>query len=350
MGKRRNMKANEKVQKGKTSAAASSVYSGVPRASDLQGAAVTSRTTLFAGGDHAQSEPEFHIYSMKYCTDGEVYGQQFEGPMLALHCLYFLYPSILFGILVSMKNYLQELKSDDASEPGTLAEFEGHYSCKIVITSPVDKDGVGTYVKYRVVFYVDAKKEKDLYLFLDGWAKWRLTNPVSQNDPELPETIKMVIHVPQDSQLAFNETDEMENEYNIVKEDFSSRVHVFQGHPPSFPPRPVIANVEAETRTMLNIVFSGNTKPFADLFDLADIGKKKGAPLAGEQFPEWYRVMRGRDLSIKGTTEGIIDLFQGTVLKNTPTFIRIVKLPENDEYVKPVIDGLKALPCVYMMT
>ena len=121
------MKANEKVQKGKASAAASSVYSGVPRASDLQGAAVTSRTTLFAGGDHAQSEPEFHIYSMKYCTDGEVYGQQFEGPMLALHCLYFLYPSMLFGILVSMKNYLQE-KSDDASEPGTLAEFEGHYS------------------------------------------------------------------------------------------------------------------------------------------------------------------------------------------------------------------------------
>ena len=82
---------------------------------------------------------------------------------------------------------------------------------------------------------------------------------------------------------------------------------------------------------------------------MAGIGKKKGAPLAGEQFPEWYRVMRGRDLSIKGTTEEIIELFRGTVLKDTPTFVRIVKLPENDEYVKPVIDGLKALPGVYML-
>ena len=55
--------------------------------------------------------------------------------------------------------------------------------CKIVVTSPVAKDAVGTYVRHCVVFYVDGNKEKDCYLFLDGWANWRPTNRGSQSDP-----------------------------------------------------------------------------------------------------------------------------------------------------------------------
>jgi len=53
----------------------------------------------------------------------------------------------------------------NASEPVALAEFEDRHCCTIVVTSPVARDGVVTYVKHRVEFYVDGNKEKNCYLF-----------------------------------------------------------------------------------------------------------------------------------------------------------------------------------------
>ena len=77
----------------------------------------------------------------------------------------------------------------------------------------------------------------------------------------------------QDSQLTFSATDEMENQHEVLKENFSDKVIVFDGHPPAFPPRPLVANIEGVSQTFANIVVSGNTKPFRDAFDLAGILK-----------------------------------------------------------------------------
>jgi hypothetical protein len=78
-------------------------------------------------------------------------------------------------------------------------------------------DKVGTYEKHRVVIYVDAGALKLLYCFLDGWAKWRLLNPTSENDPPLPEAIHLSFHTALDSKLEFKTDDHMENEVTVVK-------------------------------------------------------------------------------------------------------------------------------------
>jgi hypothetical protein len=339
----------------KKDAGAASTGSVIPSASELGGAIVGGSPVraarggpdgATAGGD---GDSTLHVYVMDFCDDGNVYGTQFEGKMKALHCIYDIYPSVLYSCFASLAKYAQECHAADNAEPQDMTALEIQYGMKMVATNEKDLDQVKTYKKNRVVFYVDAANVKPLCCYLDGWVAWRLQNPISANDPPMADSVHIEFHVPLDSSLEFVKEDAMENKCTIVKEKFDS-VDVFQGHPPAFPTRPVVASIEAESRTFVSIVFAGNTKPFASLFDLAGIGRKKGTPLPGETYAEWYRVMTRKSIAEKDGIDEIAKIFGNEVLQNSPVFIRLKKLPEQDDRFSLLLETLKALPRVRILS
>jgi hypothetical protein len=337
----------EKEKKGTTSRGGGKVPTVGELDDDKSGGGAARASSSLA---RAAADGALHMYAMDYCNHGEVYGAQFASKTKAVHLKYFEYPNILYMTTLSLGAYLKGLHEEDDSEPENLPAFEKHFGAKVVVTTSADPDEVGTYVKNRVVVYVDERNEKALYCFLDSWVKWRVTHKMDDADPDLPEEVKLIFHVAQDSKLTFSSADEMENTYEVLKEDFSGTVNIFEGHPPTFPSRPVVANIEGASQNFVNIVFSGNTKPFQSGFDAAGIGRSKGAPLEGSAYPEWFRTIRQRDLSIEGTIETIVTYFQDAVLKDSPVFVRLVRIPEKDDKFLALIGALRRCPRVRVLT
>ena len=141
----------------------------------------------------------------------------------------------------------------------------------------------------------------------------------------------------------------MENEVSISKEAFVDDVNIFQGHPPVFPPRPVVASFEGDSAAFVSIVFAGNTKPFASRFDGAGIGRKRGNPLPGSTFNEWCRVVNQKDISLEPGLAEIYAVFT-EVLAGSPVFVRIKKFPQDDSRFKVLIAGLKTLPGIVFLS
>ena len=326
-------KKGTRKKQGKSSA--STDIPEIPSAVDLSGAVVG---TQYENVEDAT----LHMYTMRYCNDGSVYGEQFEEEMYAVHWIYPLYPSVIFNILKSIEAYCKESHDEDPEEPATLDALSEKYGIKIIATSGADPDKVLTFKKNRVVFYTNKSSLKSLFLYADSWLTWRLDHPSSAEDPPFPPKVAIIIHVPNEIELEFKPEDRMENEVTISRHPFDDKANVWEGHPPVFPSRPVVASIEGISNNFVAVVFAGNTKPFATNFDAAGIGRKKGTPLPGSEFPEWYRVVSNKDI---GTDEGLKEICNvfAEVLVGAPVFVRIKKFPQDDARFKVFLNSLKML-------
>jgi hypothetical protein len=69
----------------------------IPSANDLGGAVVRA-----SGSGVAGEEATLQVFAMPFCHEGSVYGDQFDGELLAIHFLYLGYPNVLYNILKTM--------------------------------------------------------------------------------------------------------------------------------------------------------------------------------------------------------------------------------------------------------
>ena len=92
--------------------------SAVPSADEL----TNSGSNIHVSGRRAApaeiEDATLHLYELDYCSDGSVYGDQFEGPMTGVHLVYMLYPSLIYQARTSISNYLKE-KHDERTSPKT---------------------------------------------------------------------------------------------------------------------------------------------------------------------------------------------------------------------------------------
>ena len=125
----------------------------------------------------------------------------------------------------------------------------------------------------------------------------------------------------------------MECEIDVIKDMDATEVTAFQAYPPVFPPRFVIATVRtpesAESESMISIVFSGNTLPFAGEFDALHIGRK-ALPKKESSYVEWYRCLREVDVSIDEKRDLLLSIFGKSVLNNSPCFLNVESCPKED--------------------
>ena len=163
--------------------------------------------------------------------------------------------------------------------------------------------------------------EKALYLFIDSWLSWRLKHPSSAENPSRYRWCSMCLrHPPSSSKRMIR----WSTATTFRRKLFTTRSTFFQGHPPVFPPRPMVESFEGVSTTFVSIVFAGNTKPFADRFDAAGSCRKKRSPLPGSDYPEWYRVFSNKDISTQTGLKEVYNIFE-EVLVGAPVFVRVNK-------------------------
>ena len=110
-----------------------------------------------------------------------------------------------------------------------------------------------------------------------------------------------------------------------------------------------MASLEGVSTTFVSIVFAGNTLPFASNFDAEGIGRKKGSPLPGSSYPEWYRVAAQKDIDTTENVAKVVKIFTD-VLVGSPVFVRVKKIPQDDSRFKLLVDALKEKPFVRFLT
>ena len=89
MGKTQANKKQEK--KAKLKPIAQSASSSVPSASALADAVLPKGSAAKVGGDG-----NVHLYLMPFCSDGSVYGTEFDGPMDAVHAISIGKPNVFY--------------------------------------------------------------------------------------------------------------------------------------------------------------------------------------------------------------------------------------------------------------
>ena len=330
----------------KTTRGGRSAKEAVPKAADLADAKVGSTKSK------SVSDDKVHIYQVPFCDDGSVYGAGFSGKMVSLHLLH-EYPSVWFLILQSLGAYCEFRHDADKSFPQSWKDLLECLNMKIVTTSPgkgqkmvSDEDDVGTFVKNRAALYCDLDKVKNIFCFLDGFVAWRVVTNINDNQPIYNQNPEIVFHVPCDSTLEFLTEDGMECTVHVKKDVEQTEVSAVHVYPPTWPPRFVIATISSESDSTVSIVFSGNTMPFAEAFDGEGIGKKRINRDLGD-FPEWYRVCRGIDITDAIKKVWLLDVFGDSVLKHSPCFIRVETWPKKDDAFNSFMTELEALTSIY---
>ena len=309
-------------------------FKSVPSAADLGEVLVGKRSESSVGKDS-----NVHFYTMTYATDGSGYADYFSGGDLqTVHIIHQDYPSVMFQLRRNLEDFAVARHEEDAEFPSDLTALERHFFMKVVYTTGDDPDQLGVFQRNRIAVYVkgDDASLKALFSLFDDFVSWRCRKEGEEGEGRQPE---LKFHVPQSSLVAFSSADQMECTYEILKDDYSGVVSVFDAHPPTFPCRLVCAHIEGESKSFVSIVFSGNTWPFRGAFDEMNIGGKK-VSVEGKSYPEYYRVLRNTSISEPESLTRVLSIFDSAVLKSSPTIVRVVKVPADDEVFKHFLHEL----------
>ena len=346
MGKTSFQTPSRKTQGGPSSG---SSPKKVPRISELADAKDGNARTK------NPKDKSIHLYELAWNEDGSVYGGDFEGEMGALH-LEHAYPNVFFLMIRTLKEYVAFKRTTDISFPETWLALCEALKIKLATTSApqgqrevTDTDHLNTFVKDRVAIYHNRKDLKNVICFLDELVAWRITHELGAADPKFDKTYKIIVHIQEDTDLTFEKEDNMMCEIEVEKDMDTTGITVWQAHPPCWPPRFVVATVTSESENTISVVFSGTLLPFAENFQKKDIGLKVLDATDGGG-PEYFRCLRGINISDEEKREFLLSIFGDGVLKGSPCLVRVESFPKKDKDWNTLRDEISQLSNVRMRT
>ena len=142
---------------------------------------------------------------------------------------------------------------------------------------------------------------------------------------ELVEALpKLDIHIEEDAVDTFTltqEEDEMKCPVTVTFEALAAK-DMLGLPPPVYPARTVIVQFEIVSKTLVNVIVLGNTKPFsAGLAKLGFLLKSKQNE--GDAYPEYFRTLANVDMTQTQKMEDMLDAMAGAeVLCGSPCVVR----------------------------
>ena len=123
-------------------------------------------------------------------------------------------------------------------------------------------------------------------------------------------------------------------------------MRVFDLPPPSptYPPRLIVMTLELTAANKMNVIFSGNTKPFQAEFSAEDM-KLKVQKMTGEAYPEYYRAMEHvkMDESVTRCVQKLTHVLEN-MLYSSPVIVQLNDKNHNTDLAEQVISEIKKLP------
>ena len=254
-----------------------------------------------------------------------------------------------------MKHY-----EEDQEWPVNLDDFQSFFSCKIVFTNDEDIDRLCVQRKYRLAIYVNASELKRLLCFIDDFIHWR-ARLEGRDEIPFPDIPKVKIFLQPGCEVSFVADDEMLCPLEVTEidtpcvrtglccnvESDQHQVHLLDADPPCYPRRLIIANLECVNRNLISIVFSGNTLMYRELFDAARIGGTSIKAKPTDEYGEYFRDIRDKNLSSTQDRAWLVSIFGDLVLKNSPIIVRVKSRPQDDELFNVFLGELRQCPNVY---
>jgi hypothetical protein len=280
---------------------ASKSFTKVPRVSEMENAATSSKAE-----PEAPADDKLYIGVMKFASQGSQYGHGFDESHLLcvqMTCrnhqanpLYYLARMIPIFHASEVKNEGEPVTpgGDDTDGKNRLDDFQETYRCQFAYVSKATKDDdkVGL-VRNRCAFYVQPDHLKNLIMFFDDVWKFRLSYS-DQTFDMLPSLPHLMIKVEPGVEMTIDaDTDAMNCPFEITegKHPHMSLLHV---PPPVYPARHVVLTIEVVTEALAHLIFNGNTKPFQAGFEKQGMTLKT---MPQKPYPEYFRILRNFEVS-----------------------------------------------------
>ena len=245
--------------------------------------------------------------------------------------------AITFSMRDSFNDFLRASHKQENRIPSTLAELETTCGVRLVVNDRADPDDVG-YVQWRVAFYcIDLS---NFMLLLDGWFRHKERQTLQ------PFEINIHPHVGIDLQQMW--TDLEYAHYSLRDQQKVLPLHIFQAQP-VIGKRITSMNIQIESDTTINVVFTGHTWPYRKRLD--DFGISGGYYNEDANIKEtrsYFRVWKEIDISDEDVVQRFMNMLGDEVFKHVAMRVTLDKEPEPDSEVqKFIVDKLQSRPSLF---
>ena len=297
---------------------------------------------------------------LPYNQDGSIYGAQFDTTeMKVIQLLHRTKPSVFFRFGQNLAEYIKHRLEEDEEFPPTVQHLEASLRCKFVYTkgAPLDEDKHNLFVPYRCAVYVQGDIEtcKEMIIFLDAFIVWRIAQDEFVERPRTA-AVKISILAPKgfDMKLTATEgetTGDMDCSFEVSHDETQfTKVKITDAPPPTFPSRMLVANIEAVTKNLISIVWSGNTLPFKRLFETQNIGGKVFKKNPEDKYGEYYRKKENLSIANKEEVAAVLELFGEALVRQSPVLVKVRCTPEEDSEWNFFMEQLQQLHNVFVMS
>ena len=250
-------------------------------------------------------------------------------------------PSVTYDMFRTFNAFLA---ATQAEGPKSVRELENQCAIKLVITTTEDQDGIGTFVQWRVAFYVGGQAPDALnnfLLLLDEFWTFK-AKTLGHFDVHL--------HPHSGIDLA-SVKDDLEFEHCTLEEPTAELpLGVFEAHPVGAK-RILTCHIQPQSDDTFDLLISGYSWPYRQRFDQHGIAGSYHSS-DGDAKQEYYRVKKGIDVSEGDQKESVLQMLGDKVLNNLAVRVVVDRSDEieEDSEMHTFIEELRELPSCHFVS
>ena len=245
-------------------------------------------------------------------------------------------PSISVNIVNQFNEFLKENAKSSPGLPDSVQKLQAEAGIRLVLANTEDPDGIGSFIQFRVAFYVAGELDSfiNFFMLLDGYLNFK--NKQFARATPFECHIRPYTDVDLNGlagQMTYNPLEVHEPADNLP-------LKVFQAQP-VVGKRVLSFYFEPDDETSISLVITGNTWNYRDDLERHGIAGAR----ASEDGGAYYRFLRHVDVSDSAGQQQILSLCD--IFKKQA--IRCVVDPKPDEgtAVAELLEDLRKLSCLH---
>ena len=238
------------------------------------------------------------------------------------------WPSPLFGVRAAL-NAFCEAMSVQQRFAGSIAKLEELYHFKLTYSDGMDVDDTGLLQKYALAAYMklDASRVKEWIAPMDNYIAWRASGEYHGDNGVKTDKPGLAIH-----NLAGLKADDisLETSHCPIEELADSSqcpVSITDVPPPVYPKRFAIMKIEFGATSLVDIVISGNCKPFAPGLASKRIPCKALKKDPADEYAEKFYTLFDLDVAAAENVKLVVDSLLDEVFVGSPVVVRMPNEP-----------------------
>ena len=247
-------------------------------------------------------------------------------------------PSVTVSIVSQLNDFLKENARTSPGLPDSVQKLQAEAGIKLVIANTEDPDGIGSFVQYRVAFYVagDSDALTNFFMLLDGYLNYK--------SKQLARATPFQVHIYPYADVDLNGLSS-EMTYSPIEMHEPSTdlpLKIWQAQP-VIGKRVLSLNFEPEDESTVSLVITGNTWNYRDDLEKSGIAGAR----ASDEGAAYYRFLKNVDVADSAGQQQImalVDIFNRQALR-----VVVDPSPEEGSAVADFFDELRKQPCLHFV-